>query len=79
MKMKKAHNAGIKLMIAGFAIGLIETIIFLIIQGWHYKATSEIEIAFDLIAAIVIKIGFFFWLLSAVWLVNKIYKQDMVE
>ena len=33
--------------IVGFIFWVIETIIFLIIEGWHYKATNPIEIYCD--------------------------------
>jgi hypothetical protein len=33
--------------IAGTLIWIVETTIFLIIEGWHYKATNTIEIWLD--------------------------------
>lgn len=33
--------------VTGFIFWAIETIIFLLIEGWHLKATSEIEISCD--------------------------------
>jgi hypothetical protein len=33
--------------IGGFVLWLIETTIFLIIEGWHLKATNPIEIYLD--------------------------------
>ena len=34
-----------------FCFWIIETIIFLIIEGWHWKATNEIEIYCDKIVS----------------------------
>jgi len=33
--------------ISGTLVWILETIIFLIIEGWHYKATNPIEIWID--------------------------------
>ena len=33
--------------ISGTLVWIVETIIFLIIEGWHYKATNPIEIWID--------------------------------
>ena len=33
--------------LGSFAFWIIETIIFLIIEGWHWKATNKIEIYCD--------------------------------
>ena len=33
--------------IAGFLLWAVETIVFLIIEGWHYKATNPTEIWLD--------------------------------
>ena len=35
------------LWLAGFIFWLLETAVFLIIEGWHYKATNPIEIFCD--------------------------------
>ena len=37
--------------ILGFTLWLLETIVFLIIEGWHIKATHPIEIYCDEIAS----------------------------
>ena len=37
--------------VAWFIFWAIETIIFLLIEGWHLKATSEIEIYCDSLAS----------------------------
>jgi len=37
--------------VAGFLFWTIETIIFLLIEGWHLKATSESEIYCDLLVS----------------------------
>jgi hypothetical protein len=37
--------------ISGFIFWIIETVVFLIIEGWHYKATNPIEINCDKIVS----------------------------
>ena len=39
----------------GFIFWLLETIVFLIIEGWHYKATNPIEIHFDKIVSNILE------------------------
>lgn len=36
-----------RFLIAGFVVWILETIAFLIYEGWHFKATHPIEIFFD--------------------------------
>lgn len=35
------------LFITAFLVWFLETSIFLLIEGWHFKATNPIEITFD--------------------------------
>lgn len=41
--LKLAEN----FLIGGFVLWILETGIFLIIEGWHWKATNPIEIILD--------------------------------
>lgn len=44
---KVIWNVTKKIFIIGFVFWLLETIVFLIIEGWHLKATNPIEINCD--------------------------------
>ncbi len=44
---KVIWNVTKRLFIIGFVFWLLETIVFLIIEGWHIKATNQIEIYCD--------------------------------
>lgn len=44
---KVIWNVTKKFFIIGFIFWLLETIVFLIIEGWHLKATHPIEIQCD--------------------------------
>jgi len=46
-KIKTIWNLGVSFFIGGLMLWIVETGIFLIIEGWHYKATNPIEIWFD--------------------------------
>lgn len=73
--MKKLYNTSIYVMVIGLVFWILETIVFLFIDGWHYKAISESEIFLDLVSQIIMRIGWFMWMISAASLVNKIYKN----
>jgi len=75
--MKKIHKAGVTLMQIGIAIWFIETVTFLFIEGWHYKAVSLTEIAFDALSNLMINIGALLWLISAVYTIEKIREEQI--
>ena len=45
--MKKTFIIGETLLVITCVLAIIETIVFLIIEGWHYQALSEIELILD--------------------------------
>lgn len=73
--MKKVYNASINIMTIGLVLWALETIVFLFIEGWHYKSTNGIEIILDIICQIIMRIGWWAWLLSAASLLDKIYEN----
>lgn len=48
--MKKYFNLGNWILEVTFVFWILETIIFLILQGWHLKATTHAEKICDLVA-----------------------------
>ena len=46
-ELKVLWTATKSIWIASFIFWILETLIFLIIEGWHLKATNPIEICFD--------------------------------
>jgi len=46
-ELKTLWKLAKKFWISGTIFWLLETIVFLIIEGWHYKATNHIEIYLD--------------------------------
>lgn len=46
-ELKTALSLSKSFLIGGFLLWVLETAIFLIIEGWHYKATNPIEIQLD--------------------------------
>jgi len=46
-ELKTLWKLAKKFWISGTIFWLLETIVFLIIEGWHYKATDPIEIYLD--------------------------------
>jgi len=71
--MKYVYKIGVTIVQIGFAFWLIETIVFLILEGWHYKATNPKEVLCDAIAILVIRIGLFLWFVYAAWIINLIH------
>ena len=71
--MKKIHNTGVWIIQIAFIFWILETVSFLIIEGWHIKATSDAEILMDKISLIILRIGFLMWVISAADIVRKEY------
>lgn len=46
-KLKLTLSIARDFAIGGFILWLIETVAFLIIEGWHWKATHPVEIYLD--------------------------------
>ena len=51
VELKTLWKLAKRFYFVGFVFWVIETIIFLIIEGWHYKATHPIEINCDKIVS----------------------------
>lgn len=69
-RIKKYYNLSWKIGLVGLLFWLAETIAFLIIEGWHLKATSEAEIMFDTIAKTIMSIGFWCFVYAVANVVN---------
>lgn len=52
-KIKKQLNTLYLLATVMLTFWIAETVVFLLIEGWHWKATSSAEIYCDLIVAIM--------------------------
>lgn len=58
-KSKKVFRVGETLISFGFLFWLIETLLFLFIDGWHLKATHPLEILCDAIASFALSTALF--------------------
>lgn len=72
--MKKIYNSGLIIIISTTIFWLIYTVVFLFIDGWHFKAISQIEKLCDIITNISWRIGITLWLISVASLVHQIMK-----
>ena len=72
--MHTAYKIGIKIIEITFVYWITYTIVFLFIDGWHYKAISPIEEVMDIIAAILFRVGFVIYFFSVFRLVDKIMR-----
>lgn len=60
-----------------FLFWLAETLIFMLIEGWHYSATSDIEKRLDFISEIGFGIGFFLYSVAVTrWVDKQIRKEN---
>jgi len=59
----------------GFIFWLTETIIFLIIEGWHLKATNPIEIYCDKIVSNMWFVALNLTIASAFFMLNNLNKK----
>lgn len=72
--MHTAYKIGIRIIQVTFIYWLIYTIVFLFIDGWHYKAISHVEEVMDIITAILFRIGLWVYLFSIFLLMDKIMR-----
>jgi hypothetical protein len=64
-----------KFWIAGTFLWIIETLVFLVIEGWHYKATNKIEIYLDEIVKNMWHFDLFLTVTTCIYfLINLNYK-----
>ena len=61
---------------AAFILWAVETTIFLIIEGWHLKATNPIEVFLDDCVTLLFKVGFFTAIYCAWYYV--FFKKDLL-
>ena len=61
--------------VSGFIFWAIETIIFLLIEGWHLKATSKIEIYCDSLVSSLWKNALFITIFCSINLLLNIKKK----
>jgi hypothetical protein len=73
--MKKIYKVAVIIMGLSLGFWFIETLYFLVREGWHYEATNKAEIICDKIFKISLNIGFIVWLVSVSMLVDKIMKK----
>ena len=57
MKNKKTLNTGVNIIGISLVLTLIETIVFLFIDGWHFKPTHPTEILLDKILSYGLSLG----------------------
>ena len=63
------------LFIAGTVGWLIETIVFLFIEGWHWKATNSVEIMLDRVFGLSITIGMYIVFWTAILLMVRMVQE----
>ncbi len=73
--MKKKYELSMKIFLIGSIFWVLETVIFLTIEGWHWKAISPMEIMCDKIVTYTFGVALFFWFLSINDLMRKLNKD----
>jgi hypothetical protein len=80
--MNTARNVGKWIAIGSFYVWLIETIVFLFIDGWHYESTRPIEQLFDKASIMGIRLGIGIYVGAILILIDKIFdkiKKEKIE
>lgn len=75
IEQKVIWNVTKQLFIIGFVFWLLETIIFLIIEGWHLKATHPIEIYCDKIVVNLWNVCYFLTIYIFIHYLIKLNKK----
>ena len=75
MDIKQTNELAQKILRLVIIFWIVETIIFLIIEGWHWSATNSIEILCDKIVIYIFAIWIFFWIRA----VNKMLHQTIKD
>lgn len=75
-ELKTLWKLAKKFFIVGFVFWVIETIIFLIIEGWHYKATHPIEIHCDKIVINIWTFAFNLTMVTCVYFLINLNKKE---
>lgn len=70
--MKFLFNAGTWVIRITFSLWLNYTIIYLFIDGWHYKPISEFEAVLDRWASFWFKAGLIMWFIPVVNVIQDI-------
>ncbi len=63
------------LFIAGTVGWLIETIVFLFIEGWHWNATNSVEIMLDRVFGLSLTIGMYIVFWTAILLMVRMVQE----
>lgn len=58
--MSKVYRIGTNIICYTFIFWLTYTIVFLFIDGWHYKPISETEMILDILSMISFRVGLLF-------------------
>lgn len=75
-RIKQLLNFGQNIIILSFSFCLLETLVFLVYEGWHWKATHPIEKILDKICSFGVTIGLMFMVLSVfAYVINQIEKE----
>lgn len=64
--------------VLGFTFWLLETIVFLIIEGWHLKATHPIEIHCDKIVSNILEFALNLTIITCVGFVINLNKKNKI-
>ena len=78
--MKTTYKISLILAYLGMAFWLLETIFFLFVEGWHWKATSQAELICDKIVGYIMLLAYIFLIIAVIstvqWAIKA--KDDIV-
>lgn len=72
---KTFYEVGKSLLKIGFICWQFETLIFLYIYGWHWKAFNEIEQVFDKACAYMLFGGIICYCVSFLFILDEFYEK----
>lgn len=73
--MNRLRNTGKWITLISFYVWLLETVIFLIVDGWHYAAIRPTEIMLDTFAGAGVRIGLALYVGALFLLADKIFDR----
>lgn len=68
LKLDTWRKAAVNLIRLGFAVWLVETVFFLLRDGWHLKAETHAEALCDMGAVSMVHAGLLVWLVCKILL-----------
>ena len=78
-RIKKLYEFQAVLLKMAFWIWITETVVFLLIEGWHWKATNPIEIRLDQMVSALFTIWFILLIRLVLVFFEELIKQSENE